>query len=73
VQAAVVILAYALTGDVRAAESELLATLGGRLMRYATPASAGAQTLASLLIVLALTRRRSRAFYQSMEGSLSER
>jgi hypothetical protein len=73
VQAALIALAYAMTGDVRAAENDLRAARGERMMRYAAPVALGVQTLASALIILALTRPRSRAFYASMEASLSER
>jgi hypothetical protein len=76
VQAAVVILAYVVTPDVRAAEDEVAKGAGYGMVwrRYTPPALLVLRTLASALMVLALTRPRSRAFFDpTVHGSVSER
>ncbi len=76
VQAAVSILMYVMTPDVRAAEDQVErdAGYGAVFRRYAPPTLLGLRTLASALIVLALTRPRARAYFDpSKLGSVSER
>jgi hypothetical protein len=65
VQALVAILMYALTPDVRAAEDQVErdAGYGAVFRRYAPPSLLVLRTLASALIVLALTRPRARAYF----------
>jgi hypothetical protein len=76
VQAAVAILTYVLTPDVRAAESQVErdAGYGEVFRRYAPPAVLAIRTLASALIVLALTRPKARAYFDPTGlGSVPER
>ncbi len=73
VQAALAVLTYALTPDVRRAEFEVNAALSyGWLGRYAPPVILAMRSFASALVVVALTRPRSRAFFDAAPGSVSE-
>jgi hypothetical protein len=67
VQALVCILFYVMTPEVRAAEGETwrAAGYGALFRRYTPPTLLALRTLASALMVLALTRPRARAFFDS--------
>jgi hypothetical protein len=67
-RAALAILGFFLTPDVRAAEFAVASVFG-----YASITKTVFETAACLLVVLALTRPRSRAFFRAAEGSLWER
>jgi hypothetical protein len=76
VQAVVAALTYALTPDLRAAEDRAWrdAGRGEVFRRVAPPTLLGLRTLASALIVLALTRPRARAYFDPAGlGSVSGR
>jgi hypothetical protein len=67
-RAAVSVVGFLMTPDVRAAEFAVAAVLG-----YASTAKTIFETGACLLVVIALTRPKSRAFFRAAEGSLWER
>jgi hypothetical protein len=67
-RAALSVLGFFLTPDVRAAEFAVASVFG-----YASVGKVIFETTACLLVVLALTRPRSRAFFRAAEGSLWER
>jgi hypothetical protein len=67
-RAALSVLGLFLTPDVRAAEFAVASVFG-----YASVGKVIFETTACLLVVLALTRPRSRAFFRAAEGSLWER
>lgn len=67
---------YVLTPEVRAAQGEMArqSGYGNVVQRYVPPIELALETLASALIVLSLTRPRSRAFFEPRaQGSLTER
>jgi hypothetical protein len=94
VHAALLVLAYFLTADVRVADLAFrkaiavaqmreqrpdagsvaqMESVAGALAKVIPPLQLAFRTLASALIVLALTRPRARAFFEPAAGSLSER
>jgi hypothetical protein len=67
-RAGVALLGFILTPDVRAAEFAVASLFG-----YASIGKVVFETTACLLVVIALTRPKSRAFFRAAEGSLWER
>ncbi len=67
-RAALAVLGFVLTPDVRAAEFAVASVFG-----YASIGKVVFETTACLLVVVALTRPRSRAFFRAAEGSLWQR
>jgi uncharacterized membrane protein YidH (DUF202 family) len=67
-RAALAVAGFFLTPDVRAAEFAVANVFG-----YASISKVVLETAACLLVVIALTRPRSRAFFRAAEGSLWER
>lgn len=70
--AIVALLTYALTGEVRHAQT-LLYTRAGGVWRYWPRLKNPLEATVAVFIVLALTRRRSRAFFEPVHGSLPDR
>lgn len=67
-RAALSVVAFLITPDVRAAEFAVASLLG-----YASIGKTIFETVACLLVVIALTRPRSRDFFRAADGSLWER